>query len=78
MTKNKRNFRTYDEIVVDAIRQIEPATAKQIARVLGNKNSQSCWAMLKRLCKEELIYVNITCRPYKYHTKERVVSYEGN
>jgi Mn-dependent DtxR family transcriptional regulator len=77
LTRNKRNFRTYDEIVVDELREIEPATIKQIAKVLDNKNPQSLWHMLKRLCKEELIFVDITYRPFKYSVKRRVVSYES-
>ena len=68
--------KTYDEIVVDKLREIEPATIKQIAEILGNKNPQSIWRMLKRMCREELIYVDITKRPYKYTAKERVVSYD--
>lgn len=76
MKKNKPIFKTYDAFVVDAIREIEPATQKQIAKVLGNNNSQAIWGMLKRLCQEELIYIDITHKPYKYSVKERSVSYD--
>jgi Mn-dependent DtxR family transcriptional regulator len=78
MNRNKKNFRTYDEIVVDKLREIEPATIKQISKALGNKNPQSLWSMLKRLCREELIFVDITHKPYKYAVKEVKVSYEGS
>lgn len=76
MTKSKPIYKKYDDWVIDKIREIEPATAKQISEALGNKSSQSTWGMLKRLCKEELIYVDITIRPYKYMAKERLVSYD--
>ena len=76
MKRNKPIFKTYDAFVVDKLREIEPATQKQIARVLGNKNPQSVWGMLKRLCREELIFVDITNKPYKYSVKERPVNYD--
>ena len=76
MKRNKPIFKTYDAYVVDKLREIEPATIKQLARVLGNKNSQSLWIMLKRLCREELIFVDITHKPYKYAVKEVKVSYD--
>lgn len=75
MTKNKKSFRTYDQIVVDALREIEPATVKQLARVL-DKDHNTLWGMLRRLCREELIFVDITSKPYKYAVKRRVVSYD--
>lgn len=77
MTRNKKAFKTYDEIVVDKLREIEPATLKQLAKVL-DQSHQGLWSMLKRMCREELIYVDITSKPYKYAVKERSVSYEGN
>ena len=75
MTRNKNNFRTYDEIVVDKLREIEPATQRQLAKAL-NTSHNSLWAMLRRMCREELIYVDITHKPYKYAVKERLVSYD--
>lgn len=76
--RNKNNFRTWDEMVVDKLREIEPATLKQLAKAMNHACTQSFWIMLKRLCRDELIYVDITNKPYKYSVKERVVSYEGN
>ena len=74
MTKKKQ--RTYDQIVVDTLREIEPATVKQLAKALNYEKSQSIWFMLKRLCREELIYVDIRSKPYRYTVKEKVVSYD--
>lgn len=76
MRKNKPIYKTYDAFVVDAIREIEPATIKQIAERLGHKSHQSLWTMLKRMCSEELIYVDITSKPYKYRVKEVKVNYD--
>ena len=76
MKHNKPIFKTYDAFVVDALREIEPATQKQIAKRLGNKNPQAIWAMLKRMCREELIFVDIRSKPYKYSVKEVKVSYD--
>lgn len=76
MGKSSKAFRTYDEMVVDKLREIEPATIKQIAHALGNKSSNAIWTLVKRLCSEELIYVNAINKPYKYSVKERVVSYD--
>lgn len=74
--KNKPIFKTYDEFVIDKLREIEPATIKQIANALGIKNSNSIWRMLKRMCGEERIYVDITNKPYIYRVKEVKVSYD--
>ncbi|BDI54920.1 MAG: DNA-binding protein containing wHTH domain [Thorarchaeia virus VerdaV2] len=74
--RNKKVFKTYDEIIVDKLREIEPATLKQLARAMNHACTQSLWTMLKRLCRDELIYVDITSKPYKYSIKERVVSYD--
>ena len=74
MTKKKQG--TYDQIVVDTLREIEPATIKQLGKALGYETPQNIWHMLKRLCSEELIYVDITNKPHRYTVKERVVSYD--
>jgi len=73
----KEKFSTYDEMIVDKLREIEPATLKQLAKAMNHACHQSFWIMLRRICREELIYVDITSKPYKYAVKERSVSYDG-
>lgn len=73
--RDKKSFKTYDEIVVDKLREIEPATIKRLAKAL-DQNHKSLWYLLKRLCREELIYVDIRNKPYLYSVKEAKVSYD--
>ncbi len=74
--KSSKVFRTYDQIVIDTLREIEPATLKQLAFALNDNNTQSTWYLLKKLVKEDLIIIDIRNKPYKYTVKERVVSYD--
>ena len=76
MPKKKKPLKTYDEIVLDVLREIEPATLKQLSKALDYKNSKNIWLLMKRLCGKELVYVDITHKPYIYRVKERVVSYD--
>jgi len=48
---------------------------KQLAKAL-NTSHEGLWSMLKKMCDKELIYVDITHRPYKYAVKELSVSYD--
>lgn len=72
----KKAFKTYDEMVVDKLREIEPATLKQLANALGNKSSNTIYMMMKRLVNEELVIIDIIKKPYQYTVKERAVSYD--
>lgn len=76
MPKKKNAFRTYDEMVVDKLREIEPASIKQMAHALGHKGSQNIYTLMKKLVSQELIIIDIRNKPYQYTVKERVVSYD--
>ncbi len=76
MPRKKANFRTWDQMVIDKLREIEPATLKQLAKALDYKSSQTIFLLLKKLVSKELVIIDIRNKPYRYTVKERVVSYD--
>ena len=74
--KLSKVFRTYDQMVIDKLREIEPATIKQIAHALDYKGSQNIYLLMKKFVSQELVIIDIRNKPYKYTVKERVVSYD--
>jgi len=63
-------MKTYDEIVLDKIKENQPITANQLAIELGYINSNSIWAYMNKLVKNELILKDSTHKPYKYTVNE--------
>ena len=70
----KKIFRTYENMFLDTLREIEPATNDQIARALGLNHPPH--SIIKSLLKKGLIEKDMGFYPRKFSVKERVVSYE--
>ena len=63
-------MKTYDEIVLDKIKENQPITANQLAIELGYINSNSIWAYMNKLVKDNQILKDSTHKPYKYTVNE--------
>ena len=63
-------MKTYDDMVLDKIKENQPITAKKLAIELGYINSNSIWAYMNKLVKNELILKDSTHKPYKYIVNE--------
>ncbi len=63
----KKEFKTYDKIVLDKLRAIQPATMKQWAAALGYDNVQSVYHNIRKN-RDKLKRSNT--RPYKYSVVE--------
>jgi hypothetical protein len=59
-------MKTYDQIVVDKLEEIQPATMKELSEALGYKNSKDCFHLMKNLIKNKKIFRDATKRPYRY------------
>ena len=65
-------MKTYDQIVVDTLKGIEPATMKELSEALGYKTTQACFHQMKNLIKNRKILRETTKRPYKYKVNEEI------
>ena len=74
MTKKQKQFRTYDDIFLEALGEIEPATHAQIARKLGMKHPPH--SIIRNAIKKGLIERNTKTFPSTFSVKERFVSYD--
>ena len=63
-------MKTYDDMVLDKIKENQPITAKKLALELGYTNSNSIWSYMNKLIKNELILKDSTHKPYKYTVNE--------
>ena len=63
-------MKTYDEIVLDKIKENQPITANQLAIELGYINSNSIWAYMNKLVKDNQILKDSTHKPYQYTVNE--------
>ena len=59
-------MKTFEQIAIDKLREIEPTNITKWAEALGYKNGNAFWHTLKKLVKEELIIEDTTRRPYSY------------
>jgi len=62
--------KTYDEIIIDELRKIEPTTIKKLAKALGYNSGNAFWYQLKKLVEKGAVIKDTTKRPYKYTVKE--------
>lgn len=63
-------MKTYDQIVCDKLKEIQPATMKELAKALDYKTAQAFWYQLKQLVNCEKIIKDTTKKPYKYKVNE--------
>ena len=63
-------MKTYDQIVIDTLKGIEPATYKQLSELLGYKTPQACFHLMKNLVKSGKIIKDTTKKPYQYRTND--------
>ena len=74
MTNKKKDFKTFEEMFLDILREIEPATMNQLAKALKMKNPP--YSTLRSLLKKGLITKNIITGSNTFTIKEKVVSYD--
>jgi len=68
----KPKMRTYDQIAIDKLREIEPTTSTKWAQSLGFNSNKAFWWTLKQLMKTGLIVVDTTKKPYKYSVVKEI------
>ena len=61
-------MKTFEEMVIDKLREIEPATQKEWALAMDYtiKNVKSFWIHIQKCKKLGLVKVDTTSQPYKY------------
>ena len=68
---NKKVFRTYENIFLDTLREIEPASMRQMAKALNMKHPP--YSIIRSLLKKELIVKNEWSNPNTFTVKEVIL-----
>ena len=63
-------MKTYDQMIIDTLKGIEPATMRKLSEVLGYNTVQACFNQMKQLVEKGKIIKDTTKRPYLYRTNE--------
>lgn len=63
-------MKTYDQIVVDKLEEIQPATMKELSEALGYNTVQACFHQMKNLIKKGKIVKETAKRPYRYRANQ--------
>ena len=71
MKSKKLKFRKYDDIFLDVIREIQPASLMEIAEALEMNNPP--FSLIKRLLKDGVLKRNSNDRPYTITINEGVI-----
>ena len=59
-------FKTYEQIAVDKLKEIEPATRKQWGIAIGHTTRNSMQRIANKCVKLNLVIANKTKKPYIY------------
>ncbi len=63
-------MKTYDQMVIDKLKEIQPTTMKHLSEELGYKTTKACYHLMKGLLKSGKIVRDITKKPYQYKVNE--------
>lgn len=70
----KKLYKTYEQMFLDVLREIEPASMSQLAKALKMKNPP--YSTIRSTLKKGLVAKNMKVYPHTYSVIERVVSYD--
>ena len=69
-----KEFKTFETMVLDVLREIEPASMKQITKAL-NMGSPP-YSIMRSLLKKDLVTKDVNVGPNTYSIKEVIVRYD--
>lgn len=62
-------MKTFEQIVIDKLKEIEPATQKEWASAMGY-TTKNFWYIIKKLKKLDLVEIDTSRQPYRYKVNE--------
>lgn len=63
-------MKTYDQIIIEAIKENQPITLKELKKKLDYSENSRIWHMINRLVQNGMLNKNTKRKPYKFSIKE--------